>query len=102
MSKNNKLSISVAAVLKKMAHRSFLVFLSLLFFSAVIAALIAFNPGQSVITDGSDFAVSNSAIFGVSRAEEYREVFSIIEQRREDNGNSVPADYSRIFKELTE
>jgi len=103
MSKNKKISISVAAAMRRMARWSFVVFLLLFFLSAAATALITFNLQSPDISDGLSLSGTESGgLFGVNRAKEYREVFFTIDQRQKENDLSASADYPHIFRELTE
>lgn len=89
--------------MKKMARRSFLVFLSLFFLAAAGASLVVFN---SVPPDAAGSlpltGAEGGGLFGANRVKEYEEVFSVIEQRRKDNETATMTEYPHIFRELTE
>lgn len=100
MQKNKKRAISITAVLKVLARRSFLVFLVSISLSAAIALLIAANYEFADYNNLGQGATKGA--FGVEQAKQYQKVFSEMKQRQDDNAAAASSTYPRIFKELTE
>ncbi len=100
MQKNNKKKlISIAAVLKILAKRSFVVFLMLVLLAAAVS-LIVYNY-RGMDTDNQS-GLDKKGLFNADRAKQYREVFLLMEKRQKDNEAAKVEVPRGVFKELTE